>query len=38
MALERGEPLGFAHYNHGECRCILYGKHRIRVQDGVVQR
>ena len=29
-ALERGEPLGFAHYNHGECRCILYGKHRTR--------
>jgi hypothetical protein len=29
-SLERGEPLGFAHFNHGEVRCVLYGKHRTR--------
>lgn len=32
-ALEAGEPLGFAHYNDGEARCLLEGRHRTR--DGV---
>jgi len=29
-SLERGEPLGFAHFNHSEIRCVLYGRHRTR--------
>lgn len=29
-ALEAGRPLGYAHYNEGECRCLIGGRHKNR--------
>lgn len=29
-ALEQGRPMAFAHFNEGECRCLLRGTHRNR--------